>query len=250
MEKQVQITKIKQKGAYQLFPLGDSAIVIKFGDQIRPEVYKKVQGAAALLASRRLPGVIELVPAYTTLTIYYNPWQVSIMGEFNPWLVMQKHVQEILQQADELPDMPQRVVEVPVCYAPAFGPDLDFVARYHQLRIEEVVKIHTEAEYLVYMLGFVPGFPYMGGLDIKIATPRKGNPRPVIPAGSVGIAGEQTGIYPFSTPGGWQLIGQSPLCLFDPAREPPTFLRAGDQVKFVPISATEFGEIKRRQHEP
>ncbi|GAB3818152.1 hypothetical protein GCM10028895_15070 [Pontibacter rugosus] len=140
-----------------------------------------------------------------------------------------------------------RVVELPVLYGGDYGPDLEEVAAHCKLTAEEIIHIHSAQEYLVHMIGFAPGFPYLGGMDKRIATPRKASPRPYIPAGSVGVAGEQTGVYPISTPGGWQLIGQTPLALFDASRKVPSLLQAGDKVKFVPISEEEFKTRKEAQ---
>jgi inhibitor of KinA len=137
-------------------------------------------------------------------------------------------------------------IEIPVCYGGAFGPDLAVVAAQARLSLEEVIARHAAPNYLVHMIGFAPGFPYLGGLDARLATPRKAAPRPLVPAGSVGIAGGQTGIYSLPTPGGWQLIGRTPLRLFDPARSQPSLLRAGLRLRFVPISKAEF---QRLQHE-
>ena len=139
---------------------------------------------------------------------------------------------------DELP--PPRLVEIPVCYGGELGPDLDDVARQHQITAQDVIDLHSGAVYLVYMVGFMPGFAYMGGLPAQLATPRRATPRTAVPAGTVGIGGSQTGVYPLESPGGWNLIGRTPVKVFEIAREPATLLTTGDRARFVPISARDF----------
>lgn len=177
------------------------------------------------------------MPAYTTVTIYYDPLQLDIQN-------LKAELQRMLAAETDASDGNQRRIQIPVCYGGDFGPDLDFVARHNSLTIDEVIEIHTSVEYLVYMIGFVPGFPYLGGMSARIATPRRETPRLRIPAGSVGIAGTQTGVYPIETPGGWQLIGRTPLELFQPSSNPPTLLRAGDSVQFQPIMKDQFDALR------
>jgi inhibitor of KinA len=155
-------------------------------------------------------------------------------------------VERILRQLDVSTVATGRTIEIPVCYDPEFGPDLEFVAEHNKLSVEQVVRLHSTAEYLVYLIGFVPGFPYLGGMPPQIAAPRLPSPRPVVAAGSVGIAGEQTGIYPLSTPGGWRLIGRTPVLLFDPEMRPPSLFVPGDRVLFRPISREEFEGLSLR----
>ncbi|RZK46379.1 MAG: 5-oxoprolinase subunit PxpB [Hymenobacter sp.] len=186
-------------------------------------------------------GLRACVPAFTTLTVYYDPWLLSEQGRHQPY----ERVLEILQQrllaAPTAPaETAAQTVEVPVCYGGDLGPDLAAVARHTGLTPAEVIVRHTAPTYLVHLLGFAPGFPYLGGLDARLATPRRAVPRPLVPAGAVGIAGAQTGIYSLPTPGGWQLIGRTPLRLFDPAADPPTLLHAGQHLRFVPIGEAEF----------
>lgn len=235
--------------AFQLYPLGDSALVIQFGSGIDPKVLVKIKLVSSYLDKHPLLGLIEYVPAFTTLTLYYDPWVVSQQGQLNPYTCMVDLVQQMLQKirSGKVTAAPD-VVEIPVVYGDVFGPDLEFVARHNKLSPEQVISLHTKGKYLVYMIGFVPGFPYLGGLSKKIASPRKETPRTTIPAGSVGIAGTQTGIYPMETPGGWQLIGRTPLQLFDPQRKTPNLLKAGDEVRFVAISAEEYAARKEQVH--
>lgn len=222
---------------FELYPLGDAAVVIRFGQQIASDVHARIRALATSLEASPFDGLIEYVPAYTTVTVYYDPWVVSGHGRYNAYAKVAEVLQSLCEQlvaADTLAEA--NIVEIPVCYGGEYGPDMMHVAAYHQHTPEEVVAIHTGAIYTVYMLGFAPGFPYLGGMQERIATPRKENPRQRIPAGSVGIAGGQTGIYPMETPGGWQLIGRTYVSLFNPDREQPSLLRAGDRVKFVAVS--------------
>jgi inhibitor of KinA len=232
---------------YQLFPLGDAAIVVQLSQTIDPVIQSSISALTTYLCEHPFNGFIELVPAYTSITIYYNPWVVSRKGKIDPYQKVVEILQKSLTIAPATSDLTATYVkEIPVCYGGKFGPDLEFVAVNNQLSVAEVIALHTAETYIVYMIGFAPGFPYLGGLNNKIATPRKQMPRTTIPAGSVGIAGEQTGIYPMQTPGGWQLIGRTPEKLFDPARSKPSLLQAGDRVKFVSISVEDFEKRKEQ----
>ena len=212
---------------------GDSALVIEFGDEISQEVNRKVHTLADALGKSFLLGLGELVPTYRSLLIHYDPLRLSY-GEVKAF------VSKVLQECEERPSIELRVVEVPVVYGGEFGPDIEFVAEHNGLTVEEVIGLHSGATYIVYMLGFTPGFTYLGGLPEVLATPRLPTPRELVPAGSVGIAGAQTGIYPIATPGGWRLIGRTSLKLFDLNREPPVPLRPGDRLRFMPISEEGF----------
>lgn len=221
------------------YPLGDSAIVIQFAELISPEIHQKVRAVAAYLDEYAFDGFVEYTPAFTSVTVYYQPWVID-------YLAIKPLLEEMLDDLMEETAIPESaIIEIPMVYGGDRGPDLDFVARQHQLSTAEVIAIHAAAEYVVYMIGFAPGFPYLGGMSEKISAPRKEKPRAVIPAGSVGIAGLQTGIYPIETPGGWQIIGQTPLQLFEVNRAVPALLKAGDRLRFVAISETEFKKIKR-----
>jgi inhibitor of KinA len=193
-----------------------------------------VQAACARLAARAVPGVTELVPAFASVTVHYDPARVAA-GEGSPYARLAAAVADALAGADDAPPPPAAVVEIPVRYGGAGGPDLDDVARLHGMSADEVVRRHAAGDYVVHMVGFLPGFAYLGGLDPELATPRRAVPRTVVPAGSVGIGGQQTGVYPLDSPGGWHLIGHTALRLFDPRRDPPVLLRAGDRVRFVPL---------------
>jgi inhibitor of KinA len=231
----------------QITPLGDTALMLEVGDVIDESTRRRVQTAWQALRAAPLPGVTELVPAYTTVTLFYDPWQAVQAGApekgIADWLSAK--VRERIKHPPKMEKTKPRVVEIPVCYDGEFGPDLGLVARQAKLSPEEVIKRHHQAEYLVYLIGFAPGFPYLGGLPKELATPRHAKPRMEIPPGSVGIAGNQTGIYPLATPGGWNLIGRTPLRLFRPDENPPSLLRAGDKVEFRAITAEEFSKLEK-----
>lgn len=217
--------------------LGEQALIVELGDRIDPLIHRKVLGFCKWLEQQKIQGVIEWVPSYTGVTIHYDPVLLT-SGQLQA---------KLLHFSDRCTDEQQdfiRVVEIPVCYGGEFGPDLEEVACYHSMDTEDVIRIHAGGSYRVYMIGFVPGFAYLGGMSPKIALPRRDSPRPKIPAGSVGIAGEQTGIYPLEVPGGWRIIGRTPLPLFLPKQHPPALLRTGDVVRFVPIDKAEYHAIK------
>lgn len=224
----------------QIRPLSDSALVIQVGEGINEATHKKVKNILNLLENHPFSGYVEAVPAYNSVTVYYNPIDVYFSnlekGVKTPYENVKAKILSLMNQPYITEAANDRVVKIPVAYGGEMGPDLEFVASYHGLTPSEVIKIHSSAEYLVYMLGFAPGFPFMGGMDKQIATPRKETPRLAIAPGSVGIAGNQTGIYPLETPGGWQIIGRTPSRLFLPEQSPPTLLQPGDRIQFVPIS--------------
>jgi len=233
----------------QIIPLGDTALLMEIGDTIDESTHRRVQAAWQALAAAPLPGVSELVPAYTSVTVFYEPRQVVEAGApaagIADWLA--DKVKERLKHPPKLEKNKGRTIEIPVCYDGEFGPDLGLVAKQARISPEDVVKRHSKAEYLVYLIGFAPGFPYLGGLPKELATPRHAKPRMVVTPGSVGIAGNQTGIYPLATPGGWNLIGRTPLKMFRPAEDPPSLLRAGDRVKFRAVSREEFARLEAAQ---
>lgn len=218
-------------------PAGDRAILVQFEQKISVEINRKVIALAWCLKEQRLPGIEEWVPAYASLLIYYNPLKIGY-----------NHLVEKLTSldvgADDDTNVQTKVHELPVLYGGEWGVDLEDVARYHDMTIEEVVHIHSAPTYPVYMVGFAPGFPYLGGLDHRIHTPRLESPRLKVPAGTVGIAGQQTGIYPLDSPGGWRLIGHTPIPLFRPNHPEPVLISAGDFVRFMPITEDEYRHIK------
>ncbi len=210
-------------------PSGDSALLVTFGEAIDLADNRRAHDLAARLAQAPLTGLGEAVPGYTTLLVHYDPLALDY-GQVLDWVQARLGEASAAGEAG-LPE-PRRI-EVPVFYGGEHGPDLEFVAQHAGLSPEEVVRRHTARNYPVYLIGFTPGFPYLGGLDESIAAPRLPSPRRLVPAGSVGIAGQQTGIYSVDSPGGWRLIGWTPLRLFDPKRNPPALLAPGDIVRFV-----------------
>lgn len=236
----------------ELLPFSETAVLVEFGKGIHPETYRKVRALAQYLERHPFPGMREYISAYSSVTVLYDPVRVKqeqerIRDDEPVYQFVASMLQEMIDHLDCSTRKQVRTVQIPVCYGGEFGPDLEYVANSHQLLPEEVIEIHSTGKYLVYMIGFAPGFPFLGGLDERIATPRRSSPRLKIPVGSVGIAGMQTGVYPLETPGGWQLIGRTPLALFRPAENPPSFLRAGDIIRFSPISPAEYTAYKEER---
>jgi inhibitor of KinA len=221
-------------------PLGDHAITISLGESIDERTHRLVRAVSALLDARPPQGLIDQVPAFVSVAVHYDPAMVPGDTSASPYQRMVSLLEHALRgvRPDELE--PARVIDIPVCYGGAFGPDLDDVAQQHDLRAGEVVEIHAGCEYLVYMVGFMPGFAYLGGLSDRIATPRRASPRALVPGGTVGIGGQQTGVYPLESPGGWNLIGRTPLRIFDISRDQAALLATGDRVRFRPITPAEF----------
>jgi KipI family sensor histidine kinase inhibitor len=223
----------------KILPAGDSCLFVDFGSSIALDINGKVQDLRVKLEKRSFPGVREMVPTYRSLAIYFDPSELDLERFTEELEALLLHVKTPERSS-------VRKVTIPVCYGGTFGPDLENVASLNGITSEEVIRIHSTGEYYCYMLGFTPGFPYRGGMDKSIAAPRLESPREVIPAGSVGIAGTQTGVYPIESPGGWQLIGRTPLRLFDAERTPPILLEAGIWITFSPITETEFERISRQ----
>lgn len=216
-------------------PLGDSALVIALGSGLDPTALPRVRALAAALGRDPIAGVVDVVPAFATVTVFY---EIAHIGSYAQ---LCSQLEGRAARADAaLLSVDTRTVEIPVCYGGDFGPDLSEVAARASLTVAEVIALHSGADYLAHAIGFAPGFAYLGGLPEKIHTSRRNTPRPSVPAGSVGIGGEQTGVYPLATPGGWNLIGRTPLKLFDPASATPALLRAADRVKFRAITVEEF----------
>ena len=219
-------------------PVGDRAISIDFGQVIDPTINRHIRQTIERIKELQLEGIIELVPTYCALLVEYDAMLYSYSEICN---IIEPTLEEgMANTINEL----VTVVEVPTVYGSEFGPDLSFVASHNHLSEDEVISIHSGTDYLVYMLGFIPGFTYLGGMDPRIATPRLSSPRTLIPAGSVGIAGEQTGTYPSDSPGGWQIIGRTPVTMYDMSKAQAALLKAGDYVRYVPIDESEFHRIK------
>lgn len=217
------------RGVMRIAPAGDAALRVELEDRLDPDINAAVIDLAEGIRQRHGAAVLDVVTGYSTVTVYFEPLAVAAS-----WLE-----QEIRAIADAIRPSPReggRLIEVPVCYGGEFGPDLDDVAAFGACSRDEVVELHARGDYRVYMVGFVPGFAYLGIVDARIAAPRRATPRPAVPSGSVAIAGGQTGIYPSTTPGGWNIIGRTPLRPYDPARSEPFLFRAGDRVRFAPVS--------------
>lgn len=231
---------------YQYYACGDHAVTIALGNGVSVAINQQVMRLYRYLVAQKKEAVLDIIPAYTTLTVVYEP--LLLMRKYpgrSPYGMMQNWLQRSVAQMNDVPEQSARKMEIPVCYDSSLAPDMETLAALHQLPVEEVIRLHTATTYRVYMIGFLPGFAYMGSVHEKIITPRKAIPRTRVPAGSVGIAGEQTGIYPLDSPGGWQLIGQTPLQLFDVQQVKPCLLQPGDEVQFYPVSLAEFQKLKR-----
>jgi inhibitor of KinA len=228
--------------------MGDRALVVEFGRRVDAATNARVQAAAEYLLAHPIAAVTDVVPSYVALTVHFDP--LAVLAEHrgaDVFEVVREAVSAALEKAPAAPRRKPRSHEIPVCYGGVHGEDLAEVAAYHGLEPEDVIRLHAAPVYEVHLLGFVPGFAYLGGLDRRIATPRRDVPRKVIPSGSVGIGGEQTGVYPSETPGGWNLIGRTPVHLFRAEADPPNLLVPGDRVKFVPVSAAEFEALRSGQ---
>jgi len=231
--------------SFQTYALGEQAITLEFGNEISEETAEQINSFKELLSENLFPGFKTTVSAYTTLTVFYHLMEVltSDLVGTTCFEKVSNYLHQLKKSEYQIQHTSKAVVTIPVCYDEKFGIDLREVAQINKLTVNEVIEIHAAARYRVFMIGFTPGFAYLGGMDRRIASPRKSTPRLSLPAGAVGIAGNQTGIYPLKTPGGWQIIGQTPLKMFDIHRDQPSFLNAGDEVMFKPISMAEFNEL-------
>lgn len=225
-------------------PLGDRALVVQLGDRIDAAVFQRVRATLQRLGGAH-PAIVELVAGFASVTVYYDPAIVVGPTGEAPHATLSRALEERLANLADAPALVGRVVEIPVCYSGDLAPDLATVGERADLSTDQVIALHTGARYTVQMIGFTPGFPYLAGLDSRLVTPRRGEPRTRVPAGSVGIGGEQTGIYPMATPGGWNIVGRTPLAIFDSAREPAALLRVGDEVRFLAISRARFDAMAR-----
>lgn len=232
-------TAAAARSSLRMLAQGEQGLVVEMGDAIDAQVNARVHRLGEAIRRKLARQVLEVVPTYRSLLVLFDPLRVARAS-------LERRIEALWEglAAGTGPPRPARVVRVPVCYGGAHGPDLEFVAAHAGLAPEEVVSIHSAVAYLVYMLGFTPGFAYLGGMTERIAAPRLDSPRTRIPAGSVGIAGAQTGIYPIESPGGWRLVGRTPLRLFDPRSERPFLLAAGDRVRFVPVSADAWRDLE------
>ncbi|RLL42826.1 5-oxoprolinase subunit PxpB [Oceanobacillus piezotolerans] len=222
---------------FEIQVYGDRGLRITLGDSISKETNDRIRSFSSLLEDENIKGVIEWIPTYTSISIFYDPALISYDS-------LRERMNSLYENISLIDVPPADVITIPVCYSKEYGPDLTNVSKHNQLTEEEVIKIHTEPDYLIYMMGFSPGFPYLGGMSEKIATPRLSSPRAKIEAGSVGIAGSQTGIYPLESPGGWQIIGRTPLKLYNPKSDHPILLRSGNYIRFTPVTEEEYQTIE------
>ena len=221
----------------RILPLGDCGVTIEFGERIAPKIHEEVLACMSLLEQEPFPGQLELVPTYRSVTVYFDP-VITDTGSLGATLSRAIN-------STAAPPRRSKTVTLPVFYDPAVAPDLEAVAAEAHLTAEEVITLHASVAYRVYMLGFMPGFPYLGLVPRRIAVPRLATPRTWVPAGSVGIAGNQTGIYPRDSPGGWRIIGRTPVQVCDLSKPQPFLLEPGDQVRFVAIDRNEYDELSR-----
>ncbi len=226
---------------YRILPLSDSSMLIDFGNTISPEINDRVLEAYHVFSSYPIPGMVEAVPAYSSLAVYYDVMKVR---DLNPGILssfqwIKKEIENKMLHPVSIPASIREIMRIPVCYDLPCGPDIQMVSEKTKLKPVEIIGLHTSKTYRVYMLGFMPGFPYMGELDEKLILPRKSTPVQVL-NGSVGIAGKQTGIYPFDSPGGWHIIGRTPVKMFDASREVPVTIDAGTEIQFYPITEYEY----------
>lgn len=220
----------------QFLTCGDCAVTVAFAQEISEATNRKIRYLAAKIEGAGLRGVRETVPTFCSLTVYYDPLVL-------PRKRLEKQILRLLASYRESGPAGKRVFRIPVCYEGEYAPDMAEVCRLTGLTKEQVISLHSSVDYLIYMLGFLPGFPYLGGMAEALAVPRLDSPRTAIPPGAVGIGGKQTGIYPLASPGGWRLIGRTPVKLYDPQRQEPILYRAGDYIRFYPISPAEFSQI-------
>lgn len=227
---------------YQIINNGDAAVTILFDEPISEQLSRKIIGLAEKIQKQLAQQVIDLIPAYQSLTVSFS------LLDSKPEII-KEHLSNILTSQDFHSDYQSELVEIPVCYENNYALDIERVSKHCGLPTEAIIEKHIAAEYLVHMLGFSPGFLYLGGLDQAIHCPRKQNPTTRVPAGSVGIGGNQTGVYPQATPGGWQIIGRTPLNVFDTSKQSPCIASPLDRIKFIPISSKQFLQILEDKNE-
>ena len=213
--------------------MGDRCLLLEFGDEISREINEKVRRMALAIQAEEIQGILEIVPTYRSLLVLYNPLLLSVDD-------LKKRLGFIEEELQQSPLPEPKLIRIPVSYGGEYGPDLKYVAEYHHLVPEEVIRLHCSRPYLIYLICFMPGFPYLGELPEGLVTPRLKTPRLSVPAGSVAIAQKQTGIYPMESPGGWQILGRTPVKMFDPMKDPPSHLQMGDSVQFYLIDEKEF----------
>ena len=221
----------------RILTAGDSSLLIEFGNEISPEINRRIAAVVELMREQHIEGVVDVIPAFCSLLVNYDP---RVAG----YEKMKQRLESLVRVDIKVGQTKRKIFEIPVLYGGEYGPDLASIADHAGISEDEVVLIHSSKDYLIYMLGFLPGFCYLGGLDERIHTPRLSNPRLRIRAGSVGIGGSQTGIYPLDSPGGWQLMGMTPIKTYDPEREIPILVEAGNYIRFVPIDEEQYKRIQ------
>jgi inhibitor of KinA len=243
----VRITNLTLTTSFKIFPIAENAVTIDFGNVIDEKVNQRVVGLFEHWESRHLSFVKDLIPSYSTLTVVYDAIEIRNHLNFsNAFAFIKKELAESIEKLPSHIKGKSETKKIPVCYDASFGYDLESMSLMTKKTVEQIIRIHSSATYRVYAIGFLPGFAYMGKVDSRIATPRKQSPANVI-AGSVAIAGEQTGIYPLDSPGGWNIIGRTPLLMFDPKRDPSCLLKTGDYIEFNPIDLVEFEKLMRKK---
>lgn len=216
---------------------GETALAMEFGDEISEEINAQIRNTILAIEKLKLEEIVELVPTYRSILVQYDPLKIEYEALINK--LENLEIEDVQSGGGKV-----KLIEIPTVYSGEYAPDIEYVASHNEISVDEVIKIHTGTDYLVYMMGFIPGFTYLGGMSEKIATPRLEVPRTKIIGGSVGIAGSQTGMYPSDSPGGWQIIGRTPLQLFDAKKEPPVFINAGDYIRYVAIDENEYERIE------
>jgi inhibitor of KinA len=227
----------------RFFHLSETSAGVQFGQEISPDLHRQVIQAYHYFREHPFPGYVEAVPAYASLSVYYDPMRMPRYLRQDAGLILEilnDLLNSALAAAEPTAEEEREPVRIPVCYHPILADDLEWTAAHCGVGVEELIRLHTSGTYTVYMLGFIPGFPYLGIVPEALEVPRKQRPAEAVPAGSVALAGRQTGIYPLSTPGGWQVIGRTPVSLFDPRRDPICLLKPGDQVRFESISLHDY----------
>jgi inhibitor of KinA len=239
---------VVQTAPYQIYAIGDQGITLDYGGEMSESVNLKIFQLYKVLKDWQPDAVLDIIPAYHSISLIYDLIRIKkLAGSLSAFQYLEIKLKLMEATIEGIAsEYMTRKIDIPICYDASLAPDLHELAMAHQLTQETFIEIHVQQVYRVYMIGFMPGFAYMGSVDLRIASPRKANPRAHVPAGSVGIAGFQTGIYPFDSPGGWQIIGQTPLLLFDANKDRPTLLEPGDEVRFYQINLNEFHHLKNK----